>query len=275
MANATATASALYDVTVRHRRAEPGHTVRHRLRLAYLDLDEIDDVVRRRPGWSTRPAPVWFRRRDYLDGTDRPLGEAVADLVGDRLGRRPEGPVRILTQLRTLGWLFNPMTAYYGFGADGRTLDWLAIEITNTPWHQRSWYVLDADQVSGRGTPYAKDFHVSPFLPMDLRYRTRATAPGERLALRFELDAPGPDGRRRVFDADLTGQRVPIDAPVRARDVVRAAGQTVGVSAGIYAHALALRLRGATFHPHPDRRAGREAGPVIGATPSTPHHPAA
>jgi DUF1365 family protein len=277
--------SALYDVVVRHRRAEPAHRIERRLRLAYLDLAEIDRAVAARRGWSTRPAPVWFRRRDYLDGSDRPLADAVTDLVTERLGPVATGPIRMLTQLRTLGWLFNPMTAYYGFQPDGRDLAWLVIEITNTPWHERSWYVLRGEEVRGRGTPYAKDFHVSPLLPMDLTYRTRATVPGERLALHFELHRPStegpPSGARgtKVFDADLTGTRVALDEPLRLGPTLRSAAQTVGVSAAIYAHAAWTRAKGAPFHRHPARTspAGSPTGtaapsgsPTGSASPAAP-----
>ena len=183
-----------------HRRHEPAHGVRQRLRFAYLDLDELDRVVDARTGWSTHPAPVWFRRRDYLDGTDRPLGDALGDLVEERTGRRPAGPVRMLTQLRTLGWLFNPLTTYYLFEPDGTTLATLVLEISNTPWHERFWYVLDAADVGPGPRPFAKAFHVSPFLPMDLTYQCRAPVPDDRLALRFELSsaAPGADAAPRV-----------------------------------------------------------------------------
>ena len=247
------TASALYEASVRHRRTAPAHEVRHRYRLAYLDLDELPDVLSARRGWSTRPAPMWFRRRDYFDGTDRPLADAVRDLVDERLGRRPSGPVRILTQVRTMGWLFNPLTTYYCCTPDGSGIDALVLEVTNTPWNERSWYVLDGDDVSGRGRPFAKDMHVSPFLPMDLTYRCRATLPGERLALRLELTRGAADGAERVLDVDLTGERQPIDQPSPRGRAVRHALQTVGVSAGIHAHAVALAAKGARFQRHPRR----------------------
>ena len=247
--------SAIYDTDLRHRRREPAHNIRQRLRLAYLDLDEIPGVMAARLGWSTRRAPVHFRREDYLDGSSRPLHEALGDLVQDRTGDRPPGPVRMLTQLRTLGWLFNPLTTYYCFEPDGTTLSSVVLEITNTPWKQRYWYVLGAAQVAGKGTSFEKSFHVSPFLPMDLTYRCRITPPGERLAVRFELSSSGEDGvARRVFDADLTGRRQPLDTPITASTIARTASQTLRVSAGIYAHAALLRRQGAHFHPHPDRR---------------------
>lgn len=250
------TDSAIYEAMVSHRRLTPGHQVRHRLRLAYLDLDEVPEVIRRRRGWSTGPAPVRFRRADYLDGTDRPLREALDDLVLERSGRRLRGPVRMLTQLRTMGWLFNPLTTYYAFGPDGATLDLVVLEITNTPWHDRSWYVLDAAMVAGDGVPFAKDFHVSPFLPMDLTYRCRVQPPGEHLALRFDLTARGADGREeRVFEANVTGRRVPLDEPAGVGAALRSAAQTAGVSLAIYAHAARLWRRGATFHRHPTRAA--------------------
>ena len=248
-------ASAIYDTELRHRRREPAHTIRQRLRLAYLDFDEIPDVMAARRGWSTRRAPVHFRREDYLDGTTRPLHEALGDLVEERTGARPPGPIRMLTQLRTLGWLFNPLTTYYCFEPDGTTLASVVLEITNTPWKQRYWYVLDASQVTGKGTAFEKSFHVSPFLPMDLTYRCRITPPGTRLAVRFELASQGEDGvEQRLFDADLTGRRLVLDAPITASTIARTASQTLRVSAGIYAHAALLRRQGAHFHTHPDRR---------------------
>lgn len=254
------TASAIYDATVRHHRAQPAHGLRQRVRFAYLDLDELPQVVHARPGWSTRPAPVWFRRRDYLDRSDRPVHAALAELIADRAGPPLAGPVRILTQLRTLGWLFNPITVYYCFETDGVTLRTLVLEITNTPWHERHWYVLGAEQVRGLGTPFAKEFHVSPFLPMDLTYRCAAKAPDEHLALRLELTQRADGRDQRMFVAELRGHREAIGAPIRAATTARAALQTIGVSAAIYAHAARLRMKGATFHRHPD---GPVAAPSI------------
>ena len=252
----------LYDAEVRHRRVAPAHVVRQRLRYAYLDIDDLPPTAAERRGVRIVGAGR-FRRTDYFDGTTRPLAPAVLDLVEDRLGRRPLGPVRMLTQLRTMGWLFNPITVYYCCAADGTTLDAAVLEVSNTPWHERHWYVLDAADVAGRGEPFAKSFHVSPFMPMELTYRCRAPLPGERLALRIELSRATADGAdEKVFDADLTGVRA--RAP---RTGWRELTQTLRVSLGIYAHAAVLWRRGARFHRHPRR--GATAAPVAspGRTP--------
>jgi uncharacterized protein len=241
----------LYDSVVRHRRAEPAHALRHSLRYVLLDLDEVDAATARGDVPSLGVAGGRFRRTDYFDGTDRALRPALLDLVEGRTGRRPSGPVKVLTQLRVLGWLFNPITAYYCADESGSALDALVLEVTNTPWHERHWYVLRGDEVSGRGQPFAKALHVSPFMPMGLTYRCRASLPGERLALRIELSRADEDGREhRVFDADLTGRRVDRSTPVPRR-LFASAVQTRRVSAAIYAHAAHLWRRGATFHRHP------------------------
>ena len=49
-----------------------------------------------------------------------PLAEAVRDLVAERTGARPDGPIRLLTHLRTLGHCFNPVSFYYCFDARRR-----------------------------------------------------------------------------------------------------------------------------------------------------------
>jgi DUF1365 family protein len=191
--------------------------------------------------WSARrPAPSWFRRRDYLGAESVPLRQAVHDAVEERTGRRPDGPVRVLTSVRTFGHLFNPISVYYCFDRAGEQVEALAAEVTNTPWGERHVYACP-----GLDGHFAKRFHVSPFLGMDSDYRLRATLPGERLQLHVESTRD----ERAQFDVTLSLERRDLGpAPL-----FRYPLQSVRVVAGIYAQALRLKLKGAPYHPHPAR----------------------
>ena len=251
--------SALYEGIVRHRRFGPvTHELHHAVAMALLDVDELDhgvSVVDRLPLWSTRRwAPVRFRRRDYLDGTDRPLREALGDVVEAELHRRPEGAIRVLTHLRTWGWLFNPITIYWCDATDG-TPDVVVLEVTNTPWGERAWYVVEAEYVSGRGAVFPKALHVSPFLEMDLDYRFSFTAPtrepGSALTVRLEvLDRGG-----KVFDADLSLRRTELTSRSAVAVLVRHPAQTLRISAAIHWHAVRLWAKRVPVVPHPRRGA--------------------
>ena len=73
-----------------------------------------------------------------------PLDVAVRDRVEAETGRRPTGPVRMLTLLRTFGHCFNPVSFYYCYDAAGAAIEAVVAEITNTPWGERHAYVLPA-----------------------------------------------------------------------------------------------------------------------------------
>ncbi len=107
----------------------------------------------------------------------------MRDLVAERTGRRPAGPIALLANLRTWGWLFNPISLYFcADNGDGRRpgpISSLVAEVQNTPWHERTAYVVGPPG----GHRFAKELHVSPFLPMDLDYELRYTAPGQRLTV--------------------------------------------------------------------------------------------
>jgi DUF1365 family protein len=244
---------AIYEGTVRHRRVAPPHEFAPKLFLAYLDVDALPGSLDALPLWSARhPAPVRFRPGDFLDGTGRPLGVAVRDLVQARLGRRPTGPVHLLAQLRTFGWLFNPLAVYYCWTPDGRTLDAIVLEVTNTPWGERHWYVLDA-QSNMTTTTTTKAMHVSPFLPMDAEYRITWTVPDDELKLRIAIER----GHTRLFDAELELQRRTMSRRHAVAVLARYPLLTLRVSAGIYANAARLIARGVSFHRHPSRRRER------------------
>lgn len=246
---------AIYRGVVRHRRlADAPHAFTARMLLAYLDLDEIESAFRGSVLRSDRrPAPIRFRRADYLGPPELPLRDAVAERVAARLGRRPEGPIRMLAMLRTWGFCFNPVAFYYCLDADGAGLDAVVAEITNTPWGERHAYVFDARAAGEAGHcalrwRFPKAFHVSPFLPMDLEYDWRLTAPGRRLGARMTLRRDGAT----VFESAMSLRREPFTSGALLRAHGALPWATGGAIARIYLEALRLRLKGATFHPHPD-----------------------
>jgi DUF1365 family protein len=241
------TASAIYEGTIRHRRyAVREHEFRHRLALLYLDLQELDRVLDGRL-LARHPGLVRFRRRDYLGNPGVVLADCVRTEVERQAGSAPIGPVRILTQPRTLGHCFNPVSFYYCFTPQER-LDAVVAEVTNTPWGERHAYVLtrtgDAPELSAS---FAKALHVSPFMGMDQRYTIRAWAPGPTLSVHIESRERG----RPVFDATLSLRRAPLTQRGMARVNMRYPAATLRALTLIYGHALALKLRGVPLHPHP------------------------
>ena len=247
-------ASCLYRGWVRHRRLGPdGHRFRYGLQLLYLDLAELPELFDRFWLWSARrPAPIWWRRADHHGDPRQDLAEATRDLVESRTSRRPLGAVRLLTHPRYFGFGFNPVSFFYCFAPQG-TLEAIVAEINNTPWGEQHCYVLPASAADGRaGRPrfrFDKDFHVSPFLPLDMRYDWRFSIPDERLLVHmvnWRADVP-------VFDATLVLGRVPIDSGSLAGALLRRPFMTGQVVAAIYWEALRLWLRRTPFFTHPDK----------------------
>ncbi|MBV9943160.1 MAG: DUF1365 domain-containing protein [Solirubrobacterales bacterium] len=208
--SAVGTASCIYEGTISHRRRDPVRSFEHRIALFYVDLGELPRLLGGRL-LARRPGMIRFRRRDYLGPDWLPLDVSVRDRVEEATGRRPAGPIRLLTQLRSFGHCFNPVSFYYCFDPAGDRVDALVAEVTNTPWGERHAYVLGAGDepvtaapsASGSGGvltgEFGKALHVSPFMAMDHHYVLRAATPGERLAVHIESRRRGGS----AFEATL------------------------------------------------------------------------
>jgi DUF1365 family protein len=243
-------ASCLYEGTVRHRRRAPSRSFTYRLSLAYVDLDELPSLL---GGRLTRPTPglLRLRRRDLHGDPRRPLAAAVRDTVARATGTAPEGPIRVLTQPRSFGLCFNPVSFYYCFDRSGEHVAAILAEVTNTPWRERHAYVLAAGSAGPRTLHDSaeKRLHVSPLMGMDQRYRFAAAPPRETLSLHIAIDEDGNE----VFDATLSLRRREL-SPAGARSLaLRYPFASLRVLALIYTQALRARLAGATYHPHPVR----------------------
>jgi len=243
--------------SVWHQRAQPTvHAFRYRLWFALLDVERIESAFSGSRLWSiSGPGLVGFRRSDYLCPQTPDLGQAVRDRVESELGRRPAGPIRMLTHLRQWGSCFNPVTFYFCERPVGG-LDAIVAEVNNTPWDQRHAYVLDALDQPGPDYrfDFDKAFHVSPFLPMDMAYQWRIDYRPDRLAVHMKV-MRGPSewfsvGMRLNVRA-LTRRamrRLPLRFPLMGAKVVVA----------IYWQAFRLWLKRIPFHPHPDSGSSHE-----------------
>jgi uncharacterized protein len=248
--------SCLYTGHIRHRRFAPRpHSFHYSTFLMYLDLGELDEVLGGRLLWShRRPAPARFKRRHYLGDPSVPLEESVRRLVREKTGDTVSGPIRVLTHLQYFGYCFNPVSFYFCFDPEGSGVETIVAEINNTPWNERFAYVLcDRDSIGENGKQrfrFRKQFHVSPFLDMELDYTWSFTRPGATLAIHMDTHKGG----RRVFDATMTLRRREISTWNLNAALLRYPFVTLKTISAIYWQALRLRLKGIPFYTHPAKR---------------------
>jgi DUF1365 family protein len=243
--------SRIYKGWVSHRRFAPtDHRFRYRLFMLYLDLAELPALFDGTPFWSARRrALAWFKRADYLGPPEVPLDQAVRDLVQARTGTRPKGPIRLLTHLRYFGYCMNPVSFYYCFDEPGDRLETIVAEITNTPWKERHQYVLAVDDSDARIKRFGfnKDFHVSPFLPMDMQYRWDFSEPLNRLFVHMENHREGEP----IFDATLALKRSALSSGALLRILAAFPLMTFKVILAIHWQALRLWLKRTPVFDHP------------------------
>lgn len=243
--------SCLYTGWVRHRRHHPRvHDFRYRIVLAYLDLDALDLVDRTVRPFSVNRWNLWsFLDRDHVDGRPGDTAGKVRRLLANHGIALDGGSIRLLTQCRVLGYVFNPISMFYCHDVDG-ALAAVVAEVNNT-FGERHLYLLDGRKNASAGATArfraVKAMHVSPFLGMDCVYDFSLAPPGERLSVGIVQHEEG----RRVLDAQLWGQRAPLTTRTLTAAMLRYPFVTLKTTAAIHAEAARLYLKGIPFRRHP------------------------
>jgi len=239
--------SHLLEGTVRHRRARPTvYALEHSVYYAALDLDELDEVPRRVPLIRrNRRGIVELRDADHLP---RPAAELRREFRAhlQREGIDPDGwRIQLVTNLRVLGYVFNPASFYLCRDRDG-VLQVVVVEVHNTHG-ERHLYTLRSEADGGAfRSGMAKAFYVSPFIGPDGGYRV--TVRDEATQLRIGINEGEADGP--VLATSLVLRRRPLTTRSLLRMLLRHPLITHRTMALIHWHALRLWLRGVPFHRH-------------------------
>lgn len=235
-----------------HSRYDPEHHLSQRLFMPYIDLDEIESIVRMSPLWSKDSKNlISIVETDYMGGSGEAWASSIQEFVGASIGERPDGRVAMLAHPRYLGYVFNPVSFYFCFDASN-TLHSMVADVTNTPWGERRAYAIRAvagNRVTTETIESGKQLHVSPFIGMDMAYTFSFADPGDTDTIDISI-CVSREGQR-VLDTGLSMKTYVPSKLLLNTLPVRFPFMTHRVTAGIYWNALLLKLKGARFYAHP------------------------
>ncbi len=239
--------SAIYTGKLHHRRTSPKiHDFTYDVALFYLDLSEAERLFK---------FPfIKFVDNDYLKG-EGSLQQNVRKFIFEKTKRAHVGPIRILTQIRYFGFCFNPVSFYYCFDAEDRELEFILAEITNTPWGERKAYVFECKPGTRRHDyEFEKDFHVSPFMPMNLLFRWSFGVPMPESTehyLMVHMEDWNLQKTEMCFEATLSLRPKPLTSRNLAFTILCYPLLTFKAFIAIYYQAFVIKLKNIPFYPHP------------------------
>lgn len=224
-----------------------------------------------------QPDPVLARNRAaLLSFHDRDHGVGGADslawlesVLTEHGVTDADGEIWLHTYPRIFGYTFNPVSFWFCHRADGRLRGVLA-EVNNT-FGQRHCYWIDQPTY---GVPAWADkvFHVSPFCPVQGRYRFvfMRTETGRVVS---RIDYVDEDGAEPLINTSVSGQLEDLTPATRRQALWKYPAMTWGVIARIHWQAFRLwRLRTPFFKLAPMPEAF-VTPPTTATTPPTLNRP--
>ena len=251
--------NSLYTGLVTHTRVHPlYHNFKYKMLWYCLDLDRLTSFFERLKFHAyDKFNLISFHQKDY-ENTDSntDLKTAVQQIILENTGQHFHGKIFILTQLRFLGFVFNPVTFYFCFDEQDQ-LKYTIAYITNTPWNEKKPYVFSRDIAESHKceriehkTEFKKAFHISPFNPMDMHYQWQFYLEPNKI----EINMDCYQGANLAMNAHMKLSQQPIAARRAFTIPLTYPFQGIKVLGGIYWQAFKLWLKRAPLYTHPKFR---------------------
>jgi DUF1365 family protein len=242
--------SRIYHCRVTHHRLQPKqHRFNNNIFMFYLDLDELPALDQafwmigvNRPNWYS------FRNQDHIPGalasSNHPtLKQAISEYLQAH-GYPEPARVCLLTHMRTLGYVFNPVSFYFCYNANNEPLCAIA-EVSNT-FREMKPYILPFQPEQPHGIAFdatvEKYFYISPFSDLTTRMNFRVSLPDETFRIFVdELEAEQDD---KILISVMTGKAEPLTPGNLIKMTLHYPLMPIQVIALIHWQALQLFLKG-------------------------------
>jgi DUF1365 family protein len=232
--------SHIYECTVMHQRLRPKrHGFSYRVFYLWLDLDDIAALGADLALFSRNRFNLFsFHDRDHLGSEHSDVKAGVLQVLSQHeVDTSNIASIKMLAFPRVLGYVFNPVTFFYAYAADGSPVCALA-QVTNT-FGEQKFYLMPEAGADGFTLVTPKLFYVSPFSALDLQFDFHLRLPDEKLHITVD-DA---DAEGRVLLTSLTGTRRSLTDAALLACAVKYPLLTLRVIFLIHWHAFLLWLK--------------------------------
>jgi DUF1365 family protein len=245
--------SCLYRGEIEHRRFTPvSNSFSYSVLYYFLDLDEVESIFRFPFLMSyNSPGILSFWRKDYLGSKNQSLKESVSLYVTEVMGKKCMGPIRLMTNISYFGYCMNPVSFYYCYDADGKDVEFIVSEITNTPWGEKHRQVFEMKGSDIKVHRFPKAFHVSPFMPMTIDYTWVFNTPNDEL--KILMQNRNANQTQIIFDSTLTLKQVPLTLTNVILSFLSFPLVTFKTIFAIHYQALKLYIKKSPVYDHPHK----------------------
>lgn len=244
----TETSAALYFGEVVHERQRPRkHRLRYSVFSLLADVDRLAAISAESRLFAYNGQALFsVHDEDHGKSAGQPLGAwARQELTAAGLARAGHH-ITLLCYPRLLGYVFNPLSVYFCHDQAG-TLGAIIYEVHNTFGERHAYVVaVEDDARSVIRQEGAKEFFVSPFIPMECAYKFRVQPPGEHVRVVMRVE----DGDGLLLAASFNARRRPFSDRSLALAALRYPLMTVKVMVGIHWEALKLWIKKAPIFAH-------------------------
>lgn len=199
--------SCLYNCTVMHNRLAPKpHAFHYNYFLFYIDLDEITELASSFFFISHNRFNVYnFKNTDHVHANkNKTLKENIIVYAKENGCTVEIKKVMLLTNMRTWGYQFNPVSFYFCFD-EYNNPQYAVAEVGNTFKEQKLYYlgkdVFNGDSFDSKQEKY---FYVSPFIAHNATFHFNIEPPNEKLNIRID----DYENNNRIFISTLVGKRI-------------------------------------------------------------------